>query len=56
MIRILGIFLNFCLTGLQPSSKGTYHSVRAQLRFENKEQVHAVYDYLNACEHIKTAL
>lgn len=41
---------------VQPSSKGTYHSVRAQLRFENKEQVHAVYDDLKACEHIKTAL
>lgn len=41
---------------VQPSSKGNYHSIRAQLRFENMEQVHALYADLKACEHIKTAL
>jgi putative lipoic acid-binding regulatory protein len=41
---------------LQASSKGNYHSVRAQLRFDNMEQVHAVYADLKACPHIKTAL
>lgn len=41
---------------LQPSSKGNYHSVRAQLRFDNMEQVHALYADLKACPHIKTAL
>ena len=40
----------------KPSSKGTYHAVRAHLRFENIEQVHALYDDLKACKHIKTAL
>lgn len=41
---------------VQHSSKGTYHSVRAHLKFENKDQVHAVYADLAACPHIKTAL
>jgi uncharacterized protein len=41
---------------VQPSSKGNYHSIRAQLRFENMQQVHALYADLKACEHIKTAL
>ncbi len=41
---------------VQPSSKGTYHSLRAQLHFDNIEQVHALYADLKACEHIKTAL
>ena len=41
---------------VQPSSKGTYHSVRAHLHFENMQQVHALYADLKACEHIKTAL
>lgn len=41
---------------IQPSSKGTYHAVRAHIRFDNKEQVHALYADLAACPHIKTAL
>lgn len=40
----------------KPSSKGTYHSIRALLRFDNIDQVHALYDDLKACKHIKTAL
>ena len=40
----------------KPSSKGTYHSIRAHLHFENIGQVHALYDDLKACSHIKTAL
>lgn len=41
---------------IQPSSKGTYHSITAQLRFEELEQVHALYADLAACPLIKTAL
>ncbi|XID75756.1 YbeD family protein [Alkanindiges sp. WGS2144] len=41
---------------VQPSSKGTYESLRAQLRFDNMDQVHALYADLKACPHIKTAL
>lgn len=41
---------------VQLSSKGNYHAIRAQLRFENMEQVHALYADLKACPHIKTAL
>ena len=32
-----------------PSRTGKYHSVTAQLRFEELEQVHAVYADLAAC-------
>ena len=39
-----------------PSRTGKYHSVTAQLRFEELEQVHAVYADLAACPLIKTAL
>ena len=39
-----------------PSSTGKYHSITAQLRFEELEQVHAVYADLAACKHIRTAL
>ena len=38
-----------------PSRTGKYHSVTAQLRFEELEQVHAVYADLAACPLIKTA-
>lgn len=39
-----------------PSRTGKYHSVTAQLRFTELEQVHAVYADLAACPLIKTAL
>ena len=39
-----------------PSRTGKYHSITAQLRFEELEQVHAVYANLAACKHIRTAL
>ncbi len=39
-----------------PSRTGKYHSVTAQLRFIELEQVHAVYADLAACPLIKTAL
>ncbi len=39
-----------------PSRTGKYHSITAQLRFEELEQVHAVYADLAACPLIKTAL
>ena len=41
---------------LQESRTGKYHSLTAQLRFEELEQVHALYADLAACELIKTAL
>ena len=41
---------------VQPSSSGKYHSLTAQLRFEELEQVHQLYADLAACPHIKTAL
>jgi len=39
-----------------PSRTGKYHSITAQLRFEEVEQVHAIYADLAACPLIKTAL
>ncbi|UUS66653.1 MULTISPECIES: YbeD family protein [unclassified Acinetobacter] len=39
-----------------PSRTGKYQSITAQLRFEELEQVHAVYADLAACKHIRTAL
>ena len=39
-----------------PSRTGKYHSVTAQLRFEELEHVHAVYADLAAWPLIKTAL
>lgn len=39
-----------------PSRTGKYHSITAQLRFIELEQVHLVYADLAACPHIKTAL
>ena len=39
-----------------PSHTGKYHSITAQLRFEELEQVHAVYADLAACPLIRTAL
>lgn len=41
---------------IQPSRTGKYHSITAQLRFEELEQVHALYADLAACQLIKTAL
>lgn len=41
---------------VQPSRTGKYHSITAQLRFEELEQVHAVYADLAACPLIKTSL
>ena len=41
---------------VQPSRTGKYHSITAQLRFDELEQVHALYADLAACEHIRTAL
>lgn len=41
---------------IQPSRTGKYHSITAQLRFEELEQVHAIYADLAACPLIKTAL
>lgn len=41
---------------VQPSRTGKYHSITAQLRFEELEQVHALYADLAACPHIRTAL
>lgn len=41
---------------IQPSRTGKYHSITAQLRFEELEQVHALYADLAACPLIKTAL
>lgn len=41
---------------IQPSRTGKYHSLTAQLRFEEMEQVHALYADLAACPLIKTAL
>ncbi len=44
------------LLKIQPSRTGKYHSITAQLRFEELEQVHALYADLAACPLIKTAL
>ncbi|KAF7276202.1 hypothetical protein GWI33_010822 [Rhynchophorus ferrugineus] len=41
---------------VQPSRTGKYHSITAQLRFDELEQVHALYADLAACPHIKTTL
>lgn len=41
---------------VQPSRTGKYHSLTAQLRFDELEQVHALYKDLAACPLIKTAL
>lgn len=41
---------------IQPSKTGKYHSITAQLRFEELEQVHQLYADLAACPLIKTAL
>lgn len=41
---------------VQASRTGKYHSLTAQLRFEELEQVHALYADLAACPHIRTAL
>lgn len=41
---------------IQASRTGKYHSITAQLRFEELEQVHQLYADLAACEHIRTAL
>ena len=41
---------------VQPSRTGKYHSLTAQLRFKELEQVHALYADLAACPLIKTAL
>ncbi|MEY2863081.1 MAG: hypothetical protein RLY58_788 [Pseudomonadota bacterium] len=41
---------------IQPSSGGKYHSIRAVLPFDNRDQVNAIYADLAACPHIKTAL
>lgn len=41
---------------VQASRTGKYHSLTAQLRFEELEQVHALYADLAACPLIKTAL
>ncbi len=41
---------------VQPSRTGKYHSLTAQLRFEEMEQVHQLYADLAACPLIKTAL
>lgn len=41
---------------VQPSRTGKYHSITAQLRFDELEQVHAVYADLAACPLIKTSL
>lgn len=51
-------FPNFDETTLliTPSRTGKYHSISAQLRFEELEQVHAIYADLAACPLIKTAL
>ncbi len=51
-------FPEFDATSLavQPSRTGKYHSITAQLRFEELEQVHLLYADLAACPLIKTAL
>ncbi|MDM1756182.1 MULTISPECIES: DUF493 domain-containing protein [Acinetobacter] len=41
---------------VQPSRTGKYHSITAQLRFDELEQVHQLYADLAACSLIKTAL
>ncbi len=41
---------------VQPSKTGKYHSLTAQLVFQELEQVHALYADLAACSLIKTAL
>lgn len=41
---------------IQTSRTGKYHSLTAQLRFDELEQVHALYADLAACPLIKTAL
>lgn len=41
---------------ITPSRTGKYHSITAQLRFEELEQVYAIYADLAACPLIKTAL
>jgi len=41
---------------VQPSRTGKYHSITAQLRFDELEQVHALYADLAACPLIKTSL
>ncbi len=41
---------------VQPSSNGTYHSIRAVLPFDHRDQVNAIYADFAACPHIKTAV
>ena len=41
---------------VQASRGGKYHSLTAQLRFDELEQVHRLYADLAACPLIKTAL
>lgn len=41
---------------VQPSRTGKYHSLTAQIVFQELEQVHALYADLAACPLIKTAL
>jgi len=41
---------------VQESRTGKYHSLTAQLRFDELEQVHALYADLAACPQIRTAL
>lgn len=41
---------------VQPSRTGKYHSLTANLIFNELEQVHALYADLAACPLIKTAL
>lgn len=41
---------------VQPSRTGKYHSITAQLVFQELEQVHVLYADLAACPLIKTAL
>ncbi len=41
---------------VQPSRTGKYQSITAQLRFDELEQVHALYADLAACPLIKTSL
>ncbi|WP_101675998.1 YbeD family protein [Alloalcanivorax mobilis] len=40
----------------KPSTKGTFVSITASITVRDKQQVEAIYQALNDCEHVKISL
>ncbi|ASK33091.1 DUF493 domain-containing protein (plasmid) [Alcanivorax sp. N3-2A] len=40
----------------KPSAKGTFVSITASITVHDKQQVEAIYQALNDCEHVKISL